>query len=460
MSAPIREAARLLWRLRHDGKLAELEHVLASLPTEDLALVSACWQLWAREKQLRPAACKPIWAIVAGRGFGKTRSAVEDTLDLCEDWGPGMLGALISKTIGDVRDDMIYGVSGLVVCGQRRDMRVDYIANKSRVFVHGSHGVATLRVMSADQADFGRGPGLNFFWGDEFSSWPGEALAKFRDGFLPSWRMPTPAGADPIATITTTPKPNALTQWLLKSKQGQSLSTVVGGSSYENEANIRLNHTALALQGRRERLQEVEGILLDRACLVTIEDIDKHRLSMLPDPDSIDEVVVAIDPAIRAKDDSDECGIVVAARDVQSPPHAYVIDDLSQQGASTQEWARAAVEAALRYGATKIVMETNQGGDMGPDIVRTAIDAIGDRAAHLEIVDVWTQRSKRARAEPIAPLYERGRVHHVGAYEQLETEWSTWSEGSPSPNRLDACVYALTHLLLEGASVAPLWTKY
>lgn len=455
MSAPLRIAARELWELRRDNADA-FERAIASLPDADLDALASCWQLHARAKQLRPADCKQLWLLQWGRATGKTRSAAENTLDTMEDWGRDYVGALVSKTVGDVRDVMIEGVSGLKACAARRGYEIKYTAN--RALVEHPSG-ARAHVMSAETEELGRGPNLNDFWADEIAAWPRDSLTRFQV-FLMAVRLPAPTrDGKPRGTITTTPKPNAIMQWLLRSKATRDIITVSRAATRENTANVDASMLFAAFGDTRLGLQELEGELLESAALVTPEIIDLHRVRN--GLERYSKGVVAIDPGIRKNEKADETGIIAAARDDGNPAHAYVLADESMQGASFAEWARAAVELCLRLGFETIVTEINQGGDAVVDAIKAAIDECGDpRALRIEVVPIWATTSKRARAETVAPRYERGRVHHVGHFPQLETEWATWAEGAPSPNRLDAAVYALSHLLLSEDESAPFWTPY
>lgn len=461
VSTPIREAARILRTLARERGLAAFEAAFNALPIKDAIAIANTWELAARDKQIRPADCKAIWAVVAGRGFGKTRTGSETTLNECEDHGP-FDGALISKSIGDLRKDMIEGMSGLEVVGKRRGISVRYISNQAIVLVKvpGGGGECRFHVMSAEQPEFGRGPNLSYFWGDEIAAWPANAFSRFRDGFLPSWRIPFPNGDDMRAIVTSTPRPNAITQWLLREMTASV--TITRGTSLENR-HIRLSSAALAERGTKRWLQEYEGILLDSANLITPEILNENRV--LYYPDVFTRLVVAIDPGIRKHESADATGIIVAAIDDRNPAHAYVIADLTAQGLGYLDWARLAIRAALDFGGmfrcpVSIVAETNQGGDGILDAIRGAAEEAGGAALAIPVVDVFARASKRARAETVVPLYETGRVHHVNLLPDLEREWTTWAEGAPSPNRLDACVYAISNLLLGEADVGPIWTPY
>lgn len=457
MSVDLRHAARALWELRARCGPAALERALGGLPPADIDEISRCWQLIARPKQLRPVGCRPIWLRKAGRGEGKTRSAAERTLDRCEDHGPNLIGALVSKSVGDVRDVMIEGVSGLQSCARRRGYDVQYVANRALV-VHPSG--ATYHVMSAESAEFGRGPNINDFWADEIAAWPHNALERFKV-FTMSWRLKI-EGVPLEAVITTTPKPCAIMQYLLRAREMAEMVTVTGGRTIDNAANIDASRLLAMYSGTTLGRQELDGEMLESGALVTIDTIHRYRVRVAPE--SLSRVVVAVDPGIRKNENADATGIIVAGADHQYPPDAYLLADETMQGAGFADWAKLAVDLALEWGAEEIVTEINQGGDAVTDAVHAAIAgdpwARSRGAESIRVTGVWSEKSKRTRAEPVAIHYERGRVHHVGIFDKLEEEWSTWAEGAASPNRLDAAVYAITNLIGGEPDDAPLWTPH
>lgn len=429
----VRDIALLLPNLDIEAQ----EQLLADLDPILLQQLANTWQLHARPAQLRPANCAQIWVIKSGRGAGKTRSGAEHTLDLCEDWGCALSGAIVSKSIGDVRDVMIEGVSGLAACARRRGYHIDYVVNRS--IVNHPSG-AKLHVMSAESSEFGRGPNLNYFWADEVGAWPKAALSRMQQ-FLPAWRMPAPThDGKPIATITMTPKPNAITRWLLRSKEMEDKCTVVTEHTVANAAHIDASALLDIYKGTKLGRQELEGVLLDDEGAILDQDtIHRNRVHSPPE---FERVVVAIDPAVTDRDTSDDTGIVVVG---EADKHAYVLADYTMPSASAAKWAARAVRAYQEHDATAIVIETNAGGDLLRPNIDVAADAEG---IFCNVIPVWAKLSKRARAEPVAALYERNRVHHVGHFPELERELTGWVPGAPSPNRLDALVWAVSNLLL------------
>lgn len=459
MSAPLREAARALRNLRATHGLDALRAAVAKLSPADALLMSKMWELTARDGQLRPELCKAIWLLVAGRGYGKTRAGSEHDLNLHQDKGP-FEGALVSKTMTDLERDVIGGKGGILRCAERRGIPCRYIANK-RVELGGAKGTTILHVFSAEQDEFGRGPNISYFRADEIAAWRASSLTVFQESFLPSWRIPFNDGSPMTATITTTPKPNAIARYLMTSDDMRPVVTITGGRSEENQ-HIRLNDAALAIRGSRRWMQEYEGQLLDSAALVDRAVIDEHRIDQIPE---LSRIVIGVDPGVRAHEDADATGIVVVGVGTQSPQHGYVLADLTAQGMHGIQWARIVVAAGLEWGRlcdvpVTIVAETNNGGDLILDQIRTAMSEIGGDALAFSLESVFATKSKRARAEAVAPLYEIGRVHHLNVLAQLEREWVSWVEGAPSPNTLDAAVHALSHGLLQGGAAVQVWSPY
>jgi phage terminase large subunit-like protein len=452
-----RQAARAIRELAQRRGVDVARTFLASLSRADRAAIARCWQLHARANQLRPDDPRPIWLLCTGRGFGKSRSAAEYTLDMCEDWGRGLEGALISIKQEAINTEMLHGKgSGLLECAERRGYRLRvHWGTRPRV-VHPSGAVLHMVSMAADSP--GRGKNLNFFWGDEPSSWGPNALERFKTDFFSAWRMNGPNGARKCGVLTTTPKPNPIMRWLLKDRAAAKLVKAIGGNTYENAANIDPTEQALALEGTRSGQQELWGILLDSNSVLEIETITQHRIRHGLDQENIARRVLAIDPSIDDKAGSDACGLCVAECDFGPNPHAYILEDGTIQGASWSGWAKAAINLAIKYGVREIVAEINQGGKgIESNLIIAMDEAIeeGRLAARIPIVSVWHQESKRARAEPCAALSEKGRVHHVGFFPKLEDELTTWVEGTKSPNRMDAWAMAITALLLGDYDKAP-----
>lgn len=337
---------------------------------------------------------------------------------------------MVGPTAADVRDTMIEGESGLLAIAPSW-CRPQYEPSKRRVtWPNGAMAVA----FSADEPDRLRGPQHDAAWCDELCSWR----------YPEAWDMLSLGlrlGNDPRAVVTTTPKPIKILKTLL----ADPTTAVTRGSTYDNLANLarafateiikRYEGTRL---GRQELyadiLEDVEGALWTRAM------IEPLRVSVLP---PLIRVVVAIDPATTDSEESDETGIVIAG--LGRDGHGYVIEDATIK-ASPDGWGRRAVDAYHRHQADRIIGEANNGGDMVEYVIRTVDADVSYRKVH-------ASRGKQTRAEPIAALYEQGRVHHLGALGQLEDQMCTWVPGARSPDRMDAMVWALTELMLGSSGV-------
>lgn len=395
--------------------------MLASLrPAEAEALLHA-WRFWARPKQLAPEGAWRFWLILAGRGFGKTRTGAEWIRERVEERKANRI-ALVGSTGFDVRKIMIEGQSGILNIFPPQH-RPAYFPARREIHFH-TGAIAT--VFSAEEPDRLRGPEHDTFWGDEVAAW----------GYPDAWdqlMLTLRLGDDPRGVVTTTPRPTRVIRELLRDRQ----TAITRGTTYENQANLpkawfdqilaKYRGTTIGRQElEAEVLEEMPGALWRRAM------IDARRASATPT--AWDRIVVGIDPATE----TGETGIVVAGRALDGD--YYVLDDLS--GIETPSgWATKAISALKRWGAARIVPEVNQGGQMVIATLRTVW-------ADVPIKAVRAAQGKKARAEPVVALYEQGRVHHVGVFPDLEDEQCNWEPAlsTESPNRLDALVWALTEL--------------
>jgi phage terminase large subunit-like protein len=378
------------------------------------------WQYWARPSQMLPPGDWQYWLILAGRGFGKTRTGAETV----REWVKTCRYVnLIGATKDDARDIMVEGESGILAICPKSERPV-YIGNKN--LLRWPNGATSL-VFSADEPERLRGKQHEKIWPDELAAWR----------YPEAWTQATLGlrlGRNPQAVITTTPKPSKL----IKELKADPLTVITGGSTYENQANIAqffINKIVKKYEGTRLGRQELYAIVLDDnpGALWKRDNLDALRVLKSPE---LVRVVVAIDPS--ATSGGDEAGIIVAG--VASDGQGYVLDDLSLQ-ASPHAWASAAIVAYNRHKADRIVAETNNGGEMVELTLRTVDQSIPYTGLH-------ASRGKQTRAEPIAALYEQGKVHHVGNFASLEDELCEWVPGAASPNRLDALVWAFTALML------------
>lgn len=411
--------------------------LLNSLTEAEAAVLLYDWSKWARPSQLPPDDDWLIWLILAGRGFGKTRTGAE-TVRAEAEADPTARIALIGPTAADVRDVMVEGESGILAISPPW-FRPEYEPSKRRLtWPNGAIGTT----FSADEPERLRGPQHSFGWGDEPSSWRyPEAWDMFQLGLR--------LGKRPRAVMTGTPKPIRLIRDLIRNPHCR----VTRGSTFDNRSNLAkpfLDAIVKKYEGTRlgrqelyaEVLDDVPGALWSRRCL------DDYRVVTAP---SLARVVVAIDPPATSGEEANEAGIIAAGVDGNGT--AYVLEDWSQR-ASPEEWARKAVAAYRRWDADCLVAECNQGGEMVERVIKSVAD--------VPVKLVRATRGKYVRAEPASALYEQGRVKHVGVHSVLEEQMTSFtperaadrSDGF-SPDRVDALVWAITELFPEITSGEP-----
>ena len=408
----------------------EITSAISELTDAEARVLLYDWTgIWARESQLPPSELsdlKNIWLILAGRGWGKTRTGAEYVRELVNQGYKRI--ALIAPTPADARDVMIEGESGILNI-YPDNQRPIYEPSKRRLtFSNGA--IAT--VYSGYKPDQLRGPQHDAFWADELAAW--QYMEETWDMLMFGLRL-----GDPRGIITTTPRPLKLIKEL-KSADNVVLTT---GSTYDNRDNLSktfFNTILKKYEGTTLGEQELNARILEDNpnALWKMGNIEGTRLrdAYLG---TFKRVVVAIDPNASDNENSDEIGIIVAGIDHNE--EGYVLADLSMSG-SPQEWTKKAVEAYYDYKADRIVAETNQGGNMIEALIRTVDKNVSYRGVH-------ATKGKYVRAEPVSALYEQKRVHHVGNFAKLEDELCDWVPGGASPNRLDALVWALTDLMLE-----------
>lgn len=401
------------------------------------------WRFFARNNQIAPTGNWQTWLVLAGRGFGKTRTGAEWVREQIKQ-GRSRI-ALIAPTASDARDVMVEGESGLLaVCwaGDRSangDMlgRPSYEPSKRRV-TWANGAVATL--FSAEEPERLRGPQHEAGWCDELAAW------KYQRETWDMYMFGLRLGNDPRTIVTTTPRPVPLVKELIKDETTQ----VTKGSTFDNQGNLApkfLKTIRDKYEGTRLGRQELEAEILDDlpGALWSRSEIDEHRLREAPE---MIRVVVAVDPSgTKGQEDSgDSIGIVVAGKGVDG--RAYVLADYSCK-LSPDGWGRRAVEAYRRLDANLLLAERNFGGAMVQHVIKT----VDPRVPYKEVT---ASRGKVARAEPIAALYEQGRVSHIGSLPELEDQMCLIGPegfiGEGSPDRADALVWALTELMITGSS--------
>lgn len=399
-----------------------------SLTPSEVELLLTDWSFWARPKQKLPPGDWFTWLIMAGRGFGKTRTGAETILEW-QRQGYGIF-ALIGQTTADVRDVMLMGESGLITIAPKHN-KPKYIASRRQV--EWPNG-AKAYLYSGDEPDQLRGPQHEKGWMDELVKY------KYKKECLDMFELGMRLGDNPQYVSTTTPKPFKELKEMVKDNK----TIVTTGSSFENLSNLApafIDRVIKKYEGTRLGRQELYAELFEdvAGALWSYDLIDKHRVRVMPE---LVRVVVAVDPAVTINDRSDEAGIVAAG--LGEDGHAYVISDKSLK-AHPNVWSAVAAKLYKDLMADIMVGEANNGGDLVELVIKT-------HGASINYAKVHAARGKHTRAEPIAALYEQGKVHHIGEFPEMETEMAEWVPGEESPNRMDALVWAVTELLVDDSN--------
>jgi phage terminase large subunit-like protein len=412
----------------------------------DGALLALPWlfDFWALAHQRPPEGNWRAWVCMGGRGAGKTRAGAEWVRARVEGAVPAAPGsarrvALVGETFDQVREVMIFGDSGILACCPP-DRRPKWEATRRRlVWPNG----AVAQAFSAQEPEALRGPQFDLAWVDELAKW--KKAAETWDMLQFALRL----GERPQVMVTTTPRP----QPVLKRLLALPSTVVTRAPTHANRAWLAasfLEEIEARYGGTRLGRQELEGVLLEDAegTLFPAPMIERARRASAP---AMDRIVVAVDPAVSGRAGSDLCGIVVVGACTSGPVQdwrAYVLEDASVPATSPTDWARAAIAAMDRHGAHRLVAEVNQGGDLVGSVLRQIDPNLPYRARH-------ASRGKAARAEPVAALYEQGRVHHLPGLAALEEQMALMTAqgftGSGSPDRLDALVWALHELIIDPA---------
>lgn len=414
------------------AKLAKLPldkrlNIINELTPSELLALSYDWQTWARPEQLYPINDPLKWLILAGRGWGKSRVGAEFIRWQVEAKGVKRI-ALVGRTAADVRDVMVNGESGLLaVCPPYNKP----IYKSSEAMVIWPNG-AIAKMYSGDKPDSLRGPQHETAWCDELAAF------RYADDAWSNLLFGLRLGKQPKVTMTTTPKNTPLIRSLIT----DSSVHVTRGTSFDNRANLPasfFDEIIKRYEGTRLGRQELYAELLadSEGALWKRDTIETARVSQFPD---LTRIVVAVDPSVTSSDESAETGIIVAG--VVKNDRYYILADNSLRG-TPHQWATAVVSAYKIHKADRIIGEANNGGDLIEANIRTVDKNASFRKVH-------ASRGKDIRAEPIASLYEQGRVHHVGYFPELEDQMCTWEPGQKSPDRLDALVWALTELSSGG----------
>ena len=413
----------------------------------DNALLALPWifEFWALPHQLPPVGAWKTWVIMGGRGAGKTRAGAEWVRAQVEGAGPLDRGiakrvALVGETVDQVREVMVFGESGLLACSPP-DRRPEW--NATRRMLTWPNG-AVAQVYSAFDPDSLRGPQFDAAWVDELAKW---------DKGQDTWDMLQFAlrlGDNPQQVVTTTPQNVSVLKAILKNPSTVKTHAPTAANKAYLAASF-LEEVTTRYAGTSRGRQELGGELIEDAegAMWSALMFDENRVVTVP---HLNRIVVAVDPPVTSGKGSDECGIVVVGAFTEGPPQnwrAVVLEDASVTGATPLEWTRAALAAMDRHKADRLVAEVNQGGDLVESLIRSQ-DAL------VPFRKVTASKGKVVRAEPVAALYEQGRVAHVRGLGKLEEQMCQMTTrgylGKGSPDRVDALVWALTDLIIDPAA--------
>jgi len=480
---------------------AALMETLARIDEQSLHFLRHKWGFWARHNQIAPEGDWTFWLLLAGRGFGKTRTGAEWINERVQA-GKAKRIALVAPTAADVRKVMVEGESGILA--KAPPWNRPYF-EPSKLQLTWPNG-AIAQLFSAEEPERLRGPQCDTFWADELAAW--KKLQETWDMLQFGFRL----GDDPRGVITTTPKPVPIVKQLVdddrdmaetkRGKEWQGKTVVTRGSTYDNKANLAEKFFATVVtkyEGTRLGRQELNAEILEDmpGALWVRSNLDANRIPVsMPMPpvygpvntisgkrpmtdtatlrsvaqsivsavgEDLSRIIVAVDPNTSNDEGSDEIGVTVTAKGVSGM--GYVLADGSLKG-SPLEWATTAILLHDAFGADRIVGEANQGGNMVEHTIKTTAKFLsmpdGDRpplrsSDHVAITLVHATRGKVTRAEPVSGLYEQNRVRHLGTMKGLEDQMCLFTldfdrnSMGYSPDRVDSLVWGLTHLFLEAS---------
>ncbi|MDD7909150.1 terminase family protein [Pseudovibrio exalbescens] len=426
--------------LRTCVKQGKAEIFLDSLSSQQLRYLQHAWDAFAHPHQLPPEGHWRTWLIMGGRGAGKTRAGAEWVRALAtgKPWagqsgltrGSGQI-ALVGQTYHDVREVMVEGISGVMQVHPRHE-RPSWSASRRRL--EWPNGVVA-RCFSSEDPEALRGPQFAAAWCDELAKW------RYAQETYDMLQFGLRLGEHPRQLITTTPRVVPLLRKLLCDKE----SVVTRASTMANAGFLApsfLEAMIAKYGGTRLGRQELDGELIsDREDGLFLR--KWFELGRVQEGPEMERIVVAIDPPASATKRSDACGIVAAGTDPAGT--AYILRDRTSRGQRPNGWAKQATDLYHELRADCIVAEANQGGEMVREVLAGVDPTIPVKLVH-------ATRSKRRRAEPVALLYEQGRVYHVGLFPELEDEMADFApsglSSGKSPDRMDALVWALSELML------------
>ena len=417
----------------------EADAIIADLSAAEAEALLHDWRGFnARTDQIAPEGDWDIWLFLAGRGAGKTRAGAEW---IREEVAAGRARriALVGETAADARDVMVEGDSGILSVYPPGEAPIYEPSKRRLTWANG----ATATLFNATEPDQLRGPQFDLAWCDELAKW------RYARETWDQLQFGLRLGDRPRQIVTTTPRPIEAIKAIVAGQEGRV--HVTRGRTQDNAANLApsfLRKIVGRYAGTRLGRQELDAEILGDlpGALWSLAQIDSYRL-MVP-PEKMGRILVAVDPAVTANEDSDEHGIMVGGIHQQE---GILLHDGSLQG-SPLDWARRAISLHDTYGADGIVVEVNQGGDMVKHTLRSVRE-------NINVIEVRATRGKHVRAEPIAALYEQGRVRHVGGFPELESQMTQMTahgyEGPGSPDRVDALVWLMTELFPDMVDAVP-----
>lgn len=423
---------------------ADKKKFINSLTNEEAAELHFTWREWhARPEQLAPGGdWWDIWLLLAGRGFGKTRTGAEFVREEVNR-GVATRIAIVGETAADVRDVLVEGPAGIINVFPKSE-RPKFEPTKRRI-TFNTGAVATL--YNATEPDQLRGPEHDLAWSDELAKW------RYARETWDQLQFGLRIGDKPRQIVTTTPRPIELVKALVAGGEGSIV--VTRGRTLDNSRNLApafLKKIVNKYEGTRLGRQELSGEILGDlpGALWRAEQLESYRATS-KHAVKYGRIVIAVDPAVTAGEESNEHGVVAVA--LGDDARGYFLEDASCRGGPT-DWARRAIALYDKYSADCIVVEVNQGGDMVASTLRSV-------RLDVPIKEVRASRGKHVRAEPIAALYEQGRIVHVGTWSELEDQMCQMTvegyEGAGSPDRVDATVWGFTELFPQ--MIAPIRQK-
>lgn len=437
---------RLQWLL--DQPQADRLAQLRLLSEAEKVEMAHHWRLWARTSQVAPPGDWRLWLIMAGRGFGKTRAGAEWVREVASA-DPDARIALVGASLGEARAVMIEGESGLLGISPPRRRPKFEPSLRRLTWPNGAQAM----LYSALEPESLRGPQHSHAWCDEIAKWDnaGNRALSAWDNLLMGLRL----GEAPRVLATTTPRSVALVQRLLADAANEGEVVVTRGSTEDNADNLPARFVRAmrrtfgkSVLGRQELdgelIADLPGALWTRGM---IEACREASASSEPA-----RTVIGVDPPASAQGDA--CGIVVCA--LGEDGVGRVLADASVTKPTPERWARAVAKTAQAWSADRVIAEANQGGSMVESVLRAADVSLPVRL-------VRASKGKSARAEPVAALYEAGRVRHSGMFPQLEDELCGLMTGGDyqgpgrSPDRADALVWAMTELMLNRPAAPRVW---